>query len=245
MSSKYLLILLPLVFGDLRKCDNYLYDNLMENKCSSAEVNGTEMTYRLKKCEKKQYCSYSFPLASDKPDKCSGELPKRYIGEYCTNNNECHSNNCEPVRKTCTTSSTECKEHGDCDVGLYCSTDNKCVLLETKGQTCDATKKCHVNLICNNGICTEVGSINESESATVPAACKTFYIAGKKCQEGPKLQNESKLCSKDNDKCIYKDYKNQYIEEKCQCGITAEGKSYCSPGIGDMNMKDVFLNIYY
>jgi len=248
MSSKYLLILLPLVFGNLPVCDKYL-NNLTDGECSSAEVNRTEMIFHLKKCKKDQYCSYLFPLTSNRSsgeaEKCSNESPKKYIGEYCTNDKECQSSECNLVRKTCASSKSKCEEHGDCDIGLYCSTDKKCAELEDKGKKCSETKKCKVKLICNNEICTEVGSVAKLGDASAPAACETFYIADKKCQEGPKLENGSRVCSENNDKCIYKNYEGKLIEEKCQCGMTAEGKSYCSPGIGDMDIGPVFFNINY
>lgn len=190
----------------------------------------------MRACSNETYCHYLFER---NPENCSSDPKKRYPGEYCTENEECISNNCDSER--CKASKAgDCEDHYECDVGYFCNSTGKCENLIPENKTCGPDKKCHVNLICNQGTCIKYGSVPNDEKASAPAACKSHFIAGNKtCQEGYKLESPKEAC-KEN-KCIYT-RSNEKITRECSCGITEEGNSYCNLGEADIDLKPVLLN---
>eukprot|EP00826_Nyctotherus_ovalis_P029704 TRINITY_DN2355_c0_g1_i5.p1 TRINITY_DN2355_c0_g1~~TRINITY_DN2355_c0_g1_i5.p1 ORF type:complete len:207 (-),score=61.17 TRINITY_DN2355_c0_g1_i5:153-773(-) len=85
-----------------------------------------------------------------------------------------------------------------------------------------------------------MGSKNKGEDASAPAACKSYHIENNKCQDGPKLIDKDKVCTGGKTTCKYRLANNTEISEECKCGMNAEGKSYCSPGRGDFDLKPYF-----
>lgn len=175
----------------------------------------------------------------EQSEKCSAKPPPRPIGEYCSSDEECSSNNCNKARKTCAGSRDTCELETDCDVGLYCGAGKKCEPLRTENQPCSQSEKCAVNLICSLEVCTVMGSKKKGDSASAPAACETYHIEDDKCQDGPKLVDKDKVCTGGKTTCKYRRANNTEYEDLCKCGMNTEGKSYCSPGRGEFNLRPV------
>ena len=226
------------VLAKLPKCPLYS-DKLEGETCSKLEVNDTTKinTFYIKECEKKDtYCHYFF---ESKAEQCSSDPPKAYPGEYCNSDKDCFKSKCKEGICKGKGVKEACEEDYECDAGLFCF-KRECQHLLSKGDDCDGTKKCKVNLICNKNKCTEYGSLGKGEAASAPAACNSYLIEDEKCQEGYKLETSRDACGNDT-KCKYTRGKETLIKD-CVCGITTDGKSYCSLGEADVDLRSVLSN---
>ena len=112
------------------------------------------------------------------------EDKKRYPGEYCDSNNQCHEGNkCKGYVCRGRKVGEFCNSHINCDVELYCN-NKRCT---EPTNTCDKNKLCKSNEVCDNGKCVVMAQLENGANAFVPAACKSYYLVGNKCHEGPKL----------------------------------------------------------
>jgi len=226
------------VLAGLPTCPIYS-DNLEKEECSKLEVNETKITLYIKACPKEnEYCHYFF---KSEVEKCSEDPPKRYPGEYCNDGKNCFSSKCDNDKKICKGQGDgeDCEKDYECDVGFFCF-ERKCKALLSKGETCDGTNKCKVNLICNKDKCTEYGSLDKDTEASAPAACKSYFIEGGKCQVGYKLESPRDACKENT--CKYSQEGKDAPTKDCVCGVTEEGNSYCNLGEADVDPTPVLSN---
>ena len=224
------------VLAQLPNCPIYLTKTIDDGKCSSYEVNDTKTILYLKKCPKDKYCHYKFPLKSN-VESCSDKSLKQYTGNYCDSKTECLYGTCKD--SVCKTDNNICEIDFECNPGYYCR-ENKCEELINRTHSCDSLNPCKVNLVCANGQCVKYGSIENKHNSTAPAACKSFYTIGGKCQKGPELNNPNNgnKCPKSG-VCSYTLGNNNNHQEPCKCGVNDKGLSYCSPGIGGLDPTPV------
>lgn len=217
-----------------------------QDKCYTLKPNGENFKYALGSCPEGQLCD----LESDfDTGSCKSRLPMRLPGEFCTENGDCRSNLCEGPNggKKCKGKDDKdgCNNDEDCNYGLYCAT-NKCTAVKKLDADCKAGEKCDAGLVCNLGKCTPIFSIPNEKEAGASSACETFFAHGGKCAVGPTLEKttgahkEPIKCEND---CRYRFADNgDFITSSCVCGMTHEVKKYCNPGIGDIDLNDVFLH---
>ncbi len=185
------------------------------------------------------------PAGLDEESLCTPKKSAKILlpGEYCEESAQCLSGNCNKDTNLCVghASNTACMADEDCDVGLYCKGaghgEGVCMPVAPKDANCTADTKCDPNTFCYKGKCTLLAQLDEDEEATVPAACKTYYIKGGKCKVGPVLDSESKECPADN-MCVYR-LGEEKVTEPCVCGKTETGKGLCRPGKGEASLEDV------
>lgn len=241
------LVLVALVSADEMKCDVYNCKDLGANECAKVTRDTNNLIFELKACAGGKVCDLKF---GETPDTCAASYstPLRYPGELCSANSECFSNVCDEKTKLCTSGieGADCEDDMGCSAGLYCSADQKCAKVKNETEDCTAAK-CDAGLVCNSGVCAKIGQLKIGEAATALAACKSFFIIGGFCAEGPKLVREQGIdneagptkCSATKNECKYA-LGNDTQTDACICGRTDKAEQkYCNPGKGDIDMKDV------
>lgn len=223
------------VLGGLPICPTYS-DKLNGDECSKSELKEDKMAFFVKKCKEDTYCHYKFPSVAEK---CTKDPPKRYPGEYCKDENECLKN-LKCTGHICTQENIgACDENMDCAIGYFCNNERRCQKLRINGTECSFDLPCDVNFACSGRYCVALGSVPKGKEADVPAACETFFIdTDGKCQEGYKLDSPKEQCTNEKPECLYKRKKDER-RTPCSCGTTAEGKSYCGKGEGDIDFAPV------
>ena len=196
--------------------------------------------------------------------KCSASvlLNRRYPGEKCEIDSECvyplnnpssQFHKCEDGFCNGMEEDGICEDNSWCVVGYYCDThEGKCKEQLKKGKKCLNSKDCKNNLICHNGACSELFSLNDGDSVPEKESykfqkkfCKNGEVMDNKCVsysdlDGNKLSdNEYKKCDY-NSYCEYKvnglgEGRKKYV--KCGCGYNAEGQGYC-PHYHDYSKND-------
>ena len=231
------------VLAGLPICNKYS-DQLGNNNCSKIKSDEESIEFFLKKCPNNKYCYY---YLEETDEKCHDKPFKRLPGEYCNENDDCESNDCLKKNKVCKVKNENCTTSKDCSPGYYCnhasnaSGNSTCVELKKITETCGLTDPCHLNLVCDNNTCKEIGSLKNGSPAMAPAACKSFYLVNGLCQNFPILTNTTLECTKENYICEYINAttKNK-TKTNCSCGINREGISYCIPEVGRrVNDRDV------
>lgn len=247
MSTYFLLFcMIGLALADPLKCTFYNCYEFKDNICSSINKTFPDVIgFNLKACPDKTVCNLQF---GDEPDTCAPNytIPLRYPGEACKNPEECFSGNCNSV---CTGKKVDeaCSDDADCDVELFCNLPTlKCKAVSKFNESCSTVIKCGAGLVCNDGTCLSIGSIENGKPASAPAACKSFYISGGNCTKGPILVAKSAQAGEDlhicKDKCQYQLGEGLMEPEFCQCGMTPDpAKSFCPPGRGELDLKDVIF----
>jgi len=224
--------------------------------CFLGQFAGGQSKYFLQPCkEKNQVCEITAIFGV--PGTCTEYYSKPTLlpGEACTHEKQCISGICEQknptdLNKVCIGYSIdkECLLDEECSEGLQCL-NKVCKPLQPKGDQCSLSNKCKVSLVCDQGICTEIGSKKVGEKAEVPAACSTFFVKDHQCANGPVLKHEENsegLRCPPSGECTYKfeEAKGEENEYKlpCSCGISEHNEGYCMPGRGDIVMDDVFFS---
>ena len=235
-----LLFLLVCTYADL-KCDTFKCGESLEAEpCLQRIIKDSHFEYSLKSCSEGKSCQINENL--DKGT-CVQYMPSKYPGEYCTNKAECLSGNCSS-NKVChgLNESSKCNNDHECDYGLYCHREDgeeKCTAVIKISKTCTLKNRCDAGLVCNNGICVVIGSIEEEKEANIGSACKTFYSNGTHCIKGPTLVGSKTEC---NENCLYiVEATNKSFNKPCVCGMSESPKKYCSPGIGNLSIEDVLF----
>lgn len=192
----------------------------------------------------------------------SNTFNKRYPGEKCQIDSECiyplnnpssQFHKCEEGVCNGMDEGGICEDNSWCIVGLYCDKyEGRCKKQIKKGESCLESKDCKNNLICANGKCSELFSLEDGNS--VPEKeyydiqrkfCKNGEVEDNKCVsfndfDGTKLSdNEYKKCDF-NSYCEYKinglgDGRIKYV--RCGCGYNSEGQGYC-PHFHDYSKDD-------
>jgi hypothetical protein len=207
-------------------CMKYSCSNEFQNKESCMKFNSREVY--LKACEKDMVCDTNRLKGNEAT--CAGNYSsaKFYPGEYCRSHSECFSNNC--TNQTCRgfEKNKSCTESWECKEGLHCS-NYGCVETFKNDSKCQDEEDCDANLVCSSGICTKIGSKEINKTATVPEACKSFYVEGGLCKEAPKLKSFNET---------HCEYTNEEVV-KSICGLTELKKKYCPAAPGDVDIQDV------
>jgi len=119
-----------------------------------------------------------------------------------------------------------CDNHIDCDVGLYCGLERKCVKALNEGEKCSENELCQSYLTCHEGKCVVFGYIENGYQIDNPDLCRSHYInKNGVCDEGPELKGEIFRDNTD-EICLYSDG----TETKPVCGYHSGGKAICKPG---------------
>eukprot|EP00826_Nyctotherus_ovalis_P003074 TRINITY_DN10617_c0_g2_i2.p1 TRINITY_DN10617_c0_g2~~TRINITY_DN10617_c0_g2_i2.p1 ORF type:complete len:229 (+),score=52.04 TRINITY_DN10617_c0_g2_i2:696-1382(+) len=159
-----------------------------------------------------------------------GDIKGKYAGEYCESNPQCRTDNC--VNNVCVGKKDgKCTTHADCDVEQFCDKE-KCAKIEGACSVAN-NKPCKSNEVCNGDVCVRLASIDNGKPSQVPAACKSYYIKDKKCEQGPTLKRE------DKGMCVYQVGKDPEYTDTKVCVRDSKGSSFCDPGRGKMNINDV------
>ena len=156
-------------------------------------------------------------------------------GEYCDNNEyycghglECVSNICRGKNV-----SDPCQSDSECDTELYCFKGN----CTSPTKKCDEDgSKCRSNEFCAKGICVIIAQLPNGNLSDSPAACKSYYVMGGKCADGPKLKeskNKSEICE-------YEIGGKKYIDTGI-CEKSEKGGKFCPLGKGNINIDNVIF----
>ena len=192
----------------------------------------------------------------------SNVLNKRYPGEKCELDSECvyplnnpssQFHKCEEGTCNGMEENNLCEDNSWCKVGLYCDThEGKCKKQIKKGKKCLESKDCKNNLICQNGKCDELFSVEDGKN--VPEK-ESYEFQKKFCENGEVFENKcvslndldgAKLKDNEYRKCDYNTYceykinglgkgRKKYV--KCGCGYNKEGQGYC-PHFHDYSKDD-------
>ena len=254
MEALLFLLAISFSFGYPVKCHTYEESNkTYNNVCARTHEYGVfenEGNYYLNLCKSGQYCD----MTGDKYTKvCVPDV--RYPGEYCAKNANCYTNKCAKKTKRCKgkSISEQCNNHADCDVGLFCkvniinhTSSMTCQPVLKEGEDCTSyTYQCGVNSVCNDGICTKAGSLENGEPATNSMACKSNFIMFGKCDEGFKLVRNyyTKQPSVCKEECNYINSRNEALVKDCVCGMNQINISFCQVLEGDFDFTIVSLLI--
>ena len=189
-------------------------------------------------------------------------LYNKYPGEKCDFDSECvyplnnpssQFHKCEEGHCNGMNENDICEDNSWCKVGLFCDkTKGKCKGQKGKGSKCFESKDCKNNLICRDGKCTDLFTVEDGQS--VPER-ESYEIQRKFCKNGEVINN---ICVSFNDlngtkvndneykKCDYNSYceykvnglengRKKYV--KCGCGYNSEGQGYC-PHFHDYSKND-------
>ena len=176
------------------------------------------------------------PTGLDEESLCTKKtlLKNLYPGEYCETVDQCLYGTCEKNKCSGDPVNKACKHDTDCNVGLYCNGE-VCTALLPLNTDCTNGTRCDVGSFCYNGNCTLFAQLEDGTPATIPAACKSYYIVEGKCQTGPKWAK-----SANNSTCNYT-LGNNSFEEQPVCGKQSNGEPICTKGKGDTPLDDVCL----
>jgi hypothetical protein len=240
-----------------QKCNHYTCD--VDNTgvandswvCMNSTMDPTTRSLNIKLsklgCPINMVCDYSF---SESNDTCISYIPKSLApGEYCTQNGQCYSNNCNNGKCVGNQVDVDCVFDIECDYGMACGA-SKCAPLVKLGGACDnMATKCSPKLTCNLGVCTNIGSLANYVAADSPLACQSFYIAPQSagsttyvCNPGPNLVGGMKdgnltKCP-ESGSCVYstklKDNTVVNSTSMCDCGRNSQDTLYCQLGKGDL-----------
>jgi hypothetical protein len=222
------------------QCANFTCgDFTTEGACAIKTFTETGLQIKLHSCAVEKICP--FQAALDEEDICA-EPFNLLPGELCLKAEQCLSKNCDGTKCIGKSANDVCGSDAECGVGLYCL-NQKCNATLHIGDACSDTKKCQVNSVCSNSICVQLASLENDASATVPAACKSFYIENDKCTSGPMLDGltsgQPAMACPETKTCTYKRVKGDPLTEGCTCGMQDSIAQVCRPGEGDISMTEV------
>jgi len=247
----FLIFLCSCIFA--HECAKYVCDSkLPSDVCLQSKTKQDYIIFELNPCDAPQVCDIH---SMESKAKCRNYYlhPIRFPGEFCRNDTECYSTQCDNNTNKCIGRRFEeaCVNDVDCAEGLYCENTKKiCVKTIKENQECNSDLKCAPYLVCHKNKCILKASLLNGEPTSTPSACSSFYIRNGKCDDGPKLQrseNDPKVgpikCPNEG-VCSYKFADNEILTEPCQCGHTESGELLCAPGAGDVALEDyaIFMN---
>ena len=251
----FLYFLISLIY-----CEEFMTlkkDKLYNDKCALLFLNETDSLTLILNSESKCldqctiYESYSLNKVFD--GFCYNLFNKyKLTGEKCNGNYDCFSNICENNKCKGKLENEECDEHGECDVGLYCSENEKCEKLKDEGDDCSDLEEdflenmndnCYAGLVCNKGKCVKLGSLsyNKEEEIDNEFSCKSGIEKDDYCIDNisEKIIEEST-----EDQCLisYK-YGNEEKYEINECEFNLIGKKVAGINILFNNFKN-YVNEY-
>jgi len=253
MEKIFLIFLVTFVYSNPNPtCSKYECGELETDECYRATIDNGRFNYTLQTCSNDKLCDFDSDVYHGK---CSKDPPGRLPGEFCTDTKDCLNGKCEQKDgardKMCKglDEGKNCTLDEDCDPGLFCSKEEKCKSVVGDGKSCTEAK-CGPGLVCDGENCVNILSKKINHSSSVPAACETFYVFNKTCKEGPTLTKKNGEeanekgpieCHGTRTNCSYHVTNDGDIESECVCGMNGKNKSYCNPGIGEIDFDDVIL----
>eukprot|EP00826_Nyctotherus_ovalis_P028832 TRINITY_DN2272_c0_g1_i2.p1 TRINITY_DN2272_c0_g1~~TRINITY_DN2272_c0_g1_i2.p1 ORF type:complete len:235 (+),score=35.65 TRINITY_DN2272_c0_g1_i2:136-840(+) len=157
--------------------------------------------------------------------------PHRLPGEYCDNPEQClYNKKCEKNICRGKEEGQPCKLDGECDVELYCYKGG----CTSPADSCKGGRKCRSNQVCSNEQCVCMGQLENGAEASVPAACKSYYIRGTRCSKGPRLVRSDRVGY-----CRYDVEGDVYYYDAPLCTFGSPSKIFCPPGRGNVDMYAV------
>ena len=159
---------------------------------------------------------------------------RNLAGEYCDDNEYC-SFGLQCVNNICRGKSAPelCQLDSECDAELYCF-KGKCTS-PTNNCSEDGTK-CKSNEFCANGTCTIIAQLPNGKDSNFPAACKSYFVLGNKCEDGPKYKKNIN----NSETCFYEINKKEY-NDSGMCKKSEDGGRFCPLGKGDINIDNVIF----
>lgn len=197
----------------------------------------TSLPYCKQVSEGNSTCSISPPPPEPTP---------AYPGEYCNKDSDCLYPQC--INNTCIGKHwlEPCKYNYECNVGLYCDSQNVCWLQKDEYSSCENDYECENNMGCNKW------------NYEYPGECRRYYTLSNKewvyncqnyqsnfcssgncggpggkgiCIDGIKPRYLDPQCEEDED-CPGESFGWQYYST-CECGYNGDGKKYCKAFLGD------------
>lgn len=233
----------------------------------------TEDTIHLSICSNNTEPICNSPLILSTNITCSAyhaiNRVNRYPGEDCNTDEECESeSNC--VYHICSgyPIGTRCRNHLQCDIGLYCYDQTRCTAQKLEGEKCRSDQECRNDLGCNidyttqKGSCVkyysihngeDVGTCYSSDREAFNSLCssgvcslydKTVSSGLGVCSENISSQGDLPITCTQNEDCIGIDSKNTTYTGTCTCGIEEDGTSYCELWSGDdpqLEIREAYL----
>jgi len=203
-------------------------------------------THVLRPCKSGTYCPFHEWEKNSKDEAilhCAPSPPvlQKIPTEKCSSNSECLSDNCDDGVCRGNSKESSCTKDEDCDFLLYCSPEEgRCKQLKAFGESCSRDTECMNNLGCSNEKCYFYYSLNNGESATNQAVCKTGYVYEGKCSEPRVSKLLPILCSGDQD-CQTWLNGAEGPPSTCVCGRNKGGYTYCMAVEGDEPYKDMIF----
>ena len=117
---------------------------------------------------------------------------------------------------------------------MYCG-GGKC---KEPQNDCKEEGKCASDKICYEGECVDLFSFDNDKPSTIPGICKSYYVEGGKCVEGPILVNKETLNCPNSRDCTYK-VLNKEFNKSCICGQDEDGNKFCPLEKGDFYLSKV------
>jgi len=215
--------------------------------CLTIQDEKVRYHYKVNSCPEGEYCNFDF---NTEESSCTNKsLNERFPGEYCKDNDDCLSRSCKDSKCVNITHDGSCHNHADCSLEHFChSGTKKCTKVKSFDEKCNKGDMCAVGLACNDK-CVPMFSIGKGDNSTSSAACETFFAINGTCVEGPRLEPTSfgernnisegpVPCAKH---CPYIAADKFNIQSSCVCGMDPDGKKYCNPGLGEIDINDVYF----
>lgn len=220
------LLLLGVLAVEIQECRMYnCNESLTNDVCGVWDNVRTNLT----KCQSGYICTIPYEFNNKAYCKNSTIHPTRLPGEYCLSSTQClYNSNC--IENICRGKEIDksCEFDGECDMELYCYKGH----CKKPEEDCADGKKCRSDQVCNNNECVLMAQLENGKSASVPAACKSYYAEEGSCKAGPKLVGTDK-----NGSCIYNVGDKYKFYELPLCSFN--GNSFCPPGRGNVDMEYV------
>jgi len=209
-------------------------NDLIANTCMK-KVNSTNTD--LEVCGANLYCNYD--ANNDGLCKDFSYISKQFIGGPCNTPADCRGTNPTCVNNVCVADTTTCTTDYDCAINSFCGPQGNittCVAQKSETNECTKTSECKNNLMCNNGKCTKILSIEDGElvKATDKLLCKSGFVLDGKCSSASLKSNGT--CT---DKCTYVNNGTEINSTtSCVCGKNFNGDRYCNFGADSVQHKN-------
>ena len=207
------------------------------NQCQVYSNSSGVSSYTLTQCQPGLIC----PAAQNSSAICqSPSTRSRYPGDYCQQNSDCRSNNCNGNSLRCIGNFTGqgCSTSGDCQPGNFCSSKFVCTQHLAAKSACTTTDNCTIGLVCDLKVCVGLFSIaNNKPTGTILStglapACASGYARNisnvTTCTIAPVSLNTSVAACPLTGMCLNSFYN---VSKPCVCGFNQN--SYCPLFEGD------------
>ena len=223
-------------------------DSPTTGQCISYTTSSGQSTYQVTPCQNGLECLFASETSSycQYPSQCT-----RNPGEYCFNNFDCISNNCNKGTCSGLKTGSPCYTTSQCAQGAYCDpSSHLCTSQLETSSPCTLTEQCLNGLVCNFGTCIEIFSLSNNIFTDVPVSVNGFNIA---CKSGyaavidattfnctsppisPKVLTKPIPCDSSNI-CFAAD---GVTNASCVCDYF--GDSYCPLFVGDQPVQELII----